>query len=187
MKHVASLKPFQVNLPFKDFPDQPTTMTLPHQQFAHLYETNPESFKLHMLPDKHELSSFWTSVIDTPAAQSLPEIHNRKWRQFAIPLGLHGDEVPITGLGKVWAKLALTFGFYSLMVAKTGAATVDLMFWIWACFEGVVLHGKDGTIEVFMTILKWSFACLYEGQWPTHDWRGVKSLGKQIWILLVVV
>ena len=73
--------------------------------------------------------------------------------------------------------MALTFGFYSLMVAKTGAATTDLMLWIWACIHTVILEGQDGTIDAFMSILSWSFLALYHGKWPTHDWRGVQTLG----------
>ena len=176
----AELKPFDVNLPFKGFPDQPTKISLPHLQFAHLYETSPEAFEKHMLPDKHELTTFWKSVVDTEAVKGLPDIGNRRWRESAIPLGIHGDEVPITGLGKVWSKCALTFGFFSLMVARVGAATTDLMFWIWACFESVILTAQNedmGTIDCFMQILKWSFQCLYTGKHPTHDWRGVKRPG----------
>lgn len=178
-KHVderGSLKPFSTCLPFKGFSDQPTHMTLPHQQFAHLYSQSPDVFKSHFVPAPAELPKFWESVQDSEAAKAIPDLDDRDFRNHAVPLGLHGDDVPITGLGKVWSKQCLTFEFYSLMLAATGAPTTDLMMWIWGVFHTVVAEGVGGTIDCFMEILKWSFEALYTGKWPTHDWRGVQTL-----------
>ena len=81
-------------------------MTLPHELFAHLYDYYPQSFKKRVLPEHCDLSDFWKGLEGHPAMDGLDlgEVANN-----CVPFALDGDEVPITGVGKVWAKSALTF------------------------------------------------------------------------------
>lgn len=177
-KSRCTLKPFECHLPFKATVDtsheQLAAINLPHEQFSHLYHNYPESFKRHVLPDPTALHRFWQEMKGHPGLDLIPASDMEDLEAKGIPLGLHGDEVPVTGVGKVWCKLALTFQFYSLMAASVGARTLDLMLWIWAVFERLCTAGPEGTVETFMLIMKWSFGALYEGKWPSKDWRGYK-------------
>lgn len=96
--------------------------------------------------------------------------------KMCVPFGVHGDEVPITGVGKVWSKSALTFQIFSLMAAASCLATKELMLWVWSVFEKLCVAGIGGTIDTFMHIFKWSWEALASGKWPEEDWRGVRLL-----------
>ena len=61
----------------------------------------------------------------------------------SIPFGLHGDEVPITGVGKVWAKSALTFQCFSLLAASAGLGAKQCMLWVWSVFEKLCTEGAE--------------------------------------------
>lgn len=175
VKDKATFEPSEYCLPFKQFGEQPQLINLPHEHLAHLHSTYPQSFKTQVLPDTCNLHEFWQELEGFPGLEG---VDFRGSPGNLIPFAMHGDEVPITGVGKVWAKCALTFQFFSVVASTTGLATKSLMFWIWAVFEKMCEPGEQGTIETFMQIMTWSWAALYEGRWPTHDWRGIK------WLLL---
>lgn len=168
----CTLTAFSTKLPFKGGALATTEILLPHEQFADLYHNHPASFAKRMVPDANALPTFWEAIKGHPLMAALHIADTSK----AIPLGLHGDEVPITGLGKIWCRLALTFQFYSLVAAATGLSTVQLMFWVWAVFEKMCMDGEEGTVETFLKILTWSFQALFHGKWPTCDWKGNKQL-----------
>ena len=133
----TKLKPFEVKLPFAKWGEQETEILLPHEQFSNLYYNFPNSFSKRFLPDPEVLPNFWESVKGHPFIDGFEIASPEK----AIPLGLHGDELPITGVGKVWAKLALTLQFYSLMSQAIGVPTVELMFWIFCVCEWTTCMG----------------------------------------------
>ena len=99
------------------------------------------------------------------------------WQRKAVPIGIHGDEVPAVGIGKVWREMFLTFQWYSLMAASTAHSTTDLMMWIWGVWERFCIPGELGTIDSSMVILVRSLHALFLGKWPSHDWRGVQTYG----------
>jgi len=171
VKENATFTPSEFTLPFKQYGDQSQLINLPHEHFAHLFKTYPESFKTQVLPDTCDLHEFWKELEGFPALEG---VDFRGSPGNLIPFAMHGDEVPITGVGKVWAKCALTFQYFSVVASTAGLATKSLMFWIWAVFEKMCEPGEEGTIETFMRIMVWSWAALYEGKWPTHDWRGIQ-------------
>ena len=84
-----------------------------------------------------------------------------------IPLGFHGDEVPITGKGKCWCKSMLTFEWCSLLGQ---GLTCDRMFWVWGSFDKLL--EEEVTLHVFWKVISWSFFWLQQGKWPTTDWNG---------------
>ena len=171
-KDEKEFKPLDVHVPFENIGEQPTKINLPHEHFAHMYNTHPEAFKQQMLPNLDDIEKFWTGIQGHPAVEKLQGEDLR----FAVPLGMHGDEVPITGVGKCWAKLALTFQYFSLLSLAAGTPTLNLLQWLWATFDNICVPGINGTVHTFMTIMKWSFFWLKEGKWPTHDWKGTKHL-----------
>ena len=94
-----------------------------------------------------------------------------------IPLSLHGDEVPVFGVGKIWARSVLSFSWTSILANALGAKAEDCTLYIWGVFEKFRVQdegGVLGTMSTFFSILRWSFQTLLDGVWPTHDWRGIK-------------
>ena len=83
-----------------------------------------------------------------------------------IPIGFHGDEVPITGKGKCWCKSMLTFEWCSLL--GTGV-TCDRMFWVWGAFDKML---EETTLVHFWKVLSWSLFWMQQGKWPNADWQG---------------
>lgn len=61
-----------------------------------------------------------------------------------IPLSLHGDEVPVTGVGKQWSRKMVNFRWHSLL--STTASVRDSQFFIWALFDkaGVTEEQEGG-------------------------------------------
>ena len=169
----TSLQPSQFYIPFKSVGEQMQLMTLPHEYFAHIYYHYPNTFRKTVLPPHCDLSDFWQGMDGHPCMDGLDLAgHAHK----SIPFGLHGDEVPITGVGKVWARSALTFQTFSLLAASVGLAAKECMLWVWSVFEKLCIEGAGGTVATFMTILKWSWEAWREGKWPVKDWLGNKLL-----------
>lgn len=165
-------QPYDCYLPFEKFGEQPAKINLPHETFAYLYNNRPEAFKKQVLPDTSQLHEFWKTMEDHPGISALVGEDLSK----AVPLAMHGDEVPITGVGKIWCKSALTFQFFSVLAHAAATPTKELMFWVWAVFEKFLSPGEDGTVASFMNIMKWSYEALFKGEWPDHDWHGHKQL-----------
>jgi hypothetical protein len=95
---------------------------------------------------------------------------------LCVPFSLHGDDVPITGVGKVWCSMMTTFSMCSMVA--TGE-TRDMSFFIYGCFERLRVKDPDqnkDTLGVFFKLLTWSLHWLFRGLWPDRDWKGQKHL-----------
>ena len=173
-------KPLSVKIPFKkplNKLDQ--AILLPHELFASIWEWYPETWSKAVLPSKPALRDFWKSNETHPIMESHDLKTRENYSDWAIPLSLHGDDVPITGVGKAWVSAMTTFSMCSL-VAK--GETKDIMFFIYGCFEklrAVELDQSKDTLGCFFSILVWSLEWLYRGQWPDVDWTGKMSLGEK--------
>ena len=96
---------------------------------------------------------------------------------------LHGDEVPVTGIGKIWCHQALAFSWASLIAHGLGGTVDDISIYIWGCFEKFIVPTIDetlGTMGTFFRVMRWGFEAMYRGRWPTHDWRGIPQLGPPV-------
>ena len=114
-------EPVVINMPFK-IPKGvfKQGILLPHEVFSALYNFYPEAFRKIICPSDDELQQFWdcqegNAMLDDNPLTSVPN-----FKRLAIPLGLHGDEVPVVGKGKVWSKSSLTFQWISLMGVGPG-------------------------------------------------------------------
>ena len=168
--------PLQVHIPMKGCADDTPSaaLLLPHEIFASMYHKD-QGWEKCILPEPNKLPSFWDCFEGHPCMQSHPCKARRGWKQRTIPLGLHGDEVPVLGTGKIWCKCALVFSWFSIMAAAGGAGYQDANLYIWGIFEKYVLPTAGsvlGTMEVFWKIMKWSFEALASGKFPLMDWRG---------------
>ena len=88
------------------------------------------------------------------------------WKNRFIPLFLHGDGTPITGIGKTWSKSSQIWNWGSLLAR---GSTVEVVFWIWSCYKAYL---TDPARKRFWKILVWSFRAMQRGLWPSNNWDG---------------
>ena len=170
-------QPFSVQVPYNTKPEM-TSINLPHEMFASVYCEYPDAFTRIFHPDTGASIAFWNSQEGHPQMDNRPIKERSDYKEKCTALGMHGDEVPVTEIGKSGCQLFLTFSFFSLLAGAV--STLDSMVWIWGVFEKFILPGEHGTIDIFMSILTWSFYWLWLGKWPTEDWRGNAKLILQI-------
>ena len=161
--------PFEVSMPFADVGPQKQYMMLPHELFSSLYHNYRDQWNEIMLPSSDKLLEFWEAQSTHPNMDGNPIKSRPDYKTRCLPIGLHGDEVPITGKGKVWSKSMLTFEWTSLLGKGWSASR---MMWIWSSFDKMLDTSEHGTLAHFWKVFSWSCYWLQQGRWPTHDWQG---------------
>ena len=147
---------------------------LPHEMFACLFLDYNATWLMSMVPGGADVcTTFWHQCRGHPALLGHP-LHLRN-KNFCVPIGIHIDEVPVTGRGKIWCKSSAIFSWFSLIGRATNARTLDSLFMIFCMYERLCKDGPEGTVDTFMAILYWSLMCLWEGVWPHRDWKGVRQ------------
>ena len=140
--------------------------------FSGIYHHYPWIWNRAILPNNERLREFWDFMEDHPAMLGHEVKTRHNYKSHAVPVGMHGDEVPIVGLGKGWTKLMATFSWISLVGL---GSTKDTMFYIWSVFTALCKSGDcDGTLHAFFRIMAWSFKAMWLGKWPMEDWNGKK-------------
>ena len=181
--------PFETNLRFNGpIFERTQEFLLPHETFATLWQ-NPATWKKVVVPQEAHLLEFWKLQKDGchPQWQGHPLSFTKeeRWAKM-VPLSLHGDEVPITGLGKTWSKKMCNWSWHSLVSMEAGVQ--QSQHFIWGLFDktGVYEPGPHGyrTIDKFMGLLRWSFWFLFLGIWPTEDVDGNPHLDRNPEIFL---
>jgi hypothetical protein len=97
----------------------------PHLLFANMYAHYKEQFLLRVMPSEDAVESFWDAMTDHP----LMDIVRQRvggFRRNLVPIAMHGDDVPVTGVGKSWQKLITVFSW-----------SVFLFVCQWGCLIGV--------------------------------------------------
>ena len=108
-------KPFMVNdIPFKAG-IQTQAILLPHIIFSTIFHQYPHIWKTAIMPSEERLQQFWKAQKGSIVFENHPARNDGDLMSKCIPLGMHGDEVPITGRGKCWCKLLLSFEWLSLI------------------------------------------------------------------------
>lgn len=162
----------EARLPFKGGNWLPQSFLLPHELFARVFHCFKDTWRKCVVPSTARLEEFWRSNCEHPAMAGSDLKERAHYQQYAVPISMHGDDVPITGVGKSWAALMTVFSWSSIIGAGT---TADMQWFIYGCFEKLRVVNEDqnlDTLGVFFTILKWSFHWLYKGCWPDRDWNG---------------
>jgi hypothetical protein len=77
-------------------------MLLPHEAFAAVFAKYPVAFQSRILGKSGRLQQFWSDMETHPQMLGHPLTARADYRQKAIPLSLHGDGVPVAGVGKVF-------------------------------------------------------------------------------------
>eukprot|EP00974_Lingulodinium_polyedra_P004975 467644-Lingulodinium_polyedra.AAC.1 len=93
-------------------------------------------------------------------------VRRPEWRHHAIPVMLHGDAVPVVGVGKAGTKSMDNISWHPLL-AQGNTLAIKLL--ILSIFENCKTEeAKVGMWEVIM----WSFKALFRGTHPAEDWLG---------------
>lgn len=166
-------QPFKAKLDYKmGLGEQTSAVLLPHEMFSAIYECYPEAWQHFVAPGTERLEEFWESQAGHPQMAQHPLRNRRGFKRLAVPIAVHGDEVPLTGIGKCWSQLLLCFSWFSL-VAEVGSATKSSMVYIWSVFDRL---RSDKTMAQFTSILTWSLFWMWKGVWPDRDHEGKKHL-----------
>eukprot|EP00435_Cladocopium_sp_Y103_P046777 s1128_g13.t1 len=150
--------------------DEKTGLMLPHEIFSFLFHNYPNAFKKLFMPGgQTEVEKFWRQCSGASSLKNQPALQRLDPKK-AIPVGVHGDEVPIGGRGKVWCKLAVVLSFFSLLASAM--PTKQSLLLIWACNPARFVLGDQGSVDSFMLVLRWSLNALFSGKWPAADHNG---------------
>ena len=166
----------EVSLPMQGQPEHESSASvlLPHELFAALHASK-QGWVSSILPHEPLLQQFWDTFANHPCMAGHP-LHDRPhYRTRCVPLSLHGDEVPITGIGKIWSRSALVLSWSSLVATAAGVSLEDHNLYIYGLFEKFILPASAscaGTMDSFWRLLSWSFLCIWHGEWPKRDWHG---------------
>ncbi|CAE7336164.1 unnamed protein product [Symbiodinium sp. CCMP2592] len=136
---------------------------MPHELLASIYDTFPAVWVKVVKPSDSRAEQFWRSVKGHPALESSPLLARPNYQRLCIPLGVHGDAVPITALGKAWCQQLTDLSFMSLL----GLGSVkELLFYMGGFWEKLRVMSNDmnGTAHKFLAVLAWSFQILWEGR-----------------------
>ena len=91
-------------------------IVLPHRQFANLYHKHPDRWKELICPSQEVLKDFWQAMEHHPLMRSTPlKTKEGGYMSNCIPIRIHGDDVPIVGVGKCWQKMSSVFSWRSLV------------------------------------------------------------------------
>ena len=167
--------PFRMSMPFAPpVGEFMQGLLLPHEMFSAMYHQYSKTFTKSVLNSEDALKSFWNSVGQHPQTYQHPLKDIQNYKTTCIPIALHGDGVPIVGLGKGWSRVMTLFSWYSLVGQGN---TRELLFWIWGVYDRLIQGAVDGgTRGKFFAVLSWSFQVMLEGRWPSHDFEGRKQL-----------
>lgn len=175
VEHVPKTpKPYSARIPLKGYPDSMQLVLLPHEMFSCIYSSYQHVWKTAVAPSVEKVQKFWRAMRQHPQLFQHPLRLVENWDSLTIPLALHGDGVPITGVGKVWSKIMTNYSWYSLV--GTGN-TASLLMWVWGFFDKLMVGDQTtGTLFEFYSLMKWSFEALAEGKWPSRNHHGEERL-----------
>jgi len=146
--------------------EYPQTVLLPHVMFSIMYQHHRPQFQTKFLGHSTALDDFWASQVGSPLVAEFPNATDPVWCQYSIPLAVHGDGTPVAGLGKAWGKMLDLYTMTSLLCTELAK---DSLFYLFAVYAHLMT--RDSTRAVW-EILKWSFAALATGVWPSRDHKG---------------
>ena len=139
---------------------------LPHEIFAAIHEQFPAKFQEKFTGPAGAIETFWADMEGHPALDAHPMKAKPDWNRMTVPLSVHGDGVPVAGIGKSWARLLDVYSWASLVGS---GGTLDSMMLIYVAFVHLL---TQETMQKMWHIVCWSFRCLASGRWPSHDAYG---------------
>lgn len=90
----------------------------PHELFGCLYSEHPHVFEQRFLGgDASSVVRFWKQMEGSSRYDGHPVRGRGDHKKCCIPIGLHGDGVTVTGVGRSWSKGCDAFSWSSLLTA----------------------------------------------------------------------
>jgi len=136
---------------------------LPHEFLSNLFNF-PELFDELLCGEPGSLTSFWehTAAMDPEwyARHPVQALHDDPG--ICIPCGIHGDD---SGLYQSDKMLVISWGSVVRQLL-----TLDSRLLFAAVTYAHVVYGK--TVETLYKVLAWSFNCMADGTFPSHDHNG---------------
>ena len=90
------------------------------------------------------------------------------WEENTAGISIHGDGIPVLGVGKAGTRSLDVFSIQSLFSSGPTVEVKILLYWLFADTES-----EDTRLEIWR-MLCWSFYYLSKGKWPDRDWYGRK-------------
>ena len=145
-------------------------LLLPHQVFGAIYQHYPAIWQQIVYGSQAKCKEFWSAVRPSPQFQSHKVSERPDYETKCIPLKIHGDGTPVTGLGKGWSKMVDIFSVSSLLICGPTVLRNLMMFLMWQH----LLCRDEGhcTMDEAYKMFIWSFYWMWLGKKPTHDWAG---------------
>jgi hypothetical protein len=171
--------PKQLELPIKDKGEPGYKLAhqgiyWPHEILAHLYHKAPSFFRQNICSGTGAIKEFWRAMRGHPMLESHPMKGEAQWEQKFIPIAVHGDGVPITGIGRSWSKSMDIWSWSSCLVSTPTLLSHFLIIGLYSLMLSKIPEGM--TEEVFYKALMWSLLWAYRGKWPDTDWLGGTEL-----------
>ena len=154
---------------------KPLHMFLPHELISGIYHHYPDMFRTLLYGSEAVCRKFWNSVRGGAHFLSHPVRTRLNHATKCIPLRLHGDGTPVTGLGKAWGKMMDCYSISSLLVS---GPTNIFYFLIWIVYQKVLSKvDHHNTMATFFRRLKWSCDALWSGEHPERcpDGKPIRS------------
>ena len=102
--------PMEIHIPMKVHEDGVpcnSMLLLPHEVFEAFFALMHGNKFFYQM--KKSFRSFWDDFQGHPCFQNHPLQSMPNYKDKVIPLGFHGDECPVLGVGKIWCKCVLFF------------------------------------------------------------------------------
>ena len=143
-----------------------TTAIWPHELFAALWLHHRSAFDKYILGgNSSNIRAFWKTMPPRPGMES-----KAHWRDRCVPIGLHGDGVPIANTRGKGSRSIDCLSWTSLLA--TGPTKFG-WFLIWFCYAHMCERkGFAGTWKAFWVRMCRSLVALWEGVWPQQDMEG---------------
>ena len=151
---------------------KPQSIIWPHELFSTLYHEYPWHFRKTVVPSTAKLHAFWDSQEFNVALHGHPVQRREGWRDLAVPISVHGDGVPVVGVGKGWSMSLEILTWMSLLGV---GSTLETNFYIYSIFKDLVVEGETvgtDTYKTFWRKLRWSMMALWRGTFPFTDENG---------------
>jgi hypothetical protein len=128
-------------------------MMLPHTTFSHLFSHHRDKFNFKFIgigPSDDKLHSFWSEVVarKDPRIIRHPMCTRPNWTRRAIPIALHGDAVPVFGVGRPTTKSLDCYSWQSLLAF---GPTMSIKMLISCIFEPTSSNMQTALRDQWMT------------------------------------
>ena len=123
-----------------------THLMLPHMLFATLYDKYNESFETRLVGNFNRIKLFWEELesVACPRYAAHPVRSRDDHKTFAIPIKLHGDGVPVTGVSRAWCKSANLLEWSGLLAP---GETIDTLWPIYLLYPLLAVANADANTK----------------------------------------